>query len=364
MEKRFEKAQKLLEKHNAGCLLISDSVSARYFSGFSSSNIALLYSAKEKFLLTDFRYKIEAENFCKTNGWNFIEAKQSEFAEKMAMIASVMITGNKILFQDNYLSVAEFENYRKKLVNTQFLPAGKEIEEIFYEKSEEEINLIKKAAGIADVSFAQWLEKLESGMAEFEAARALDIICLQNGSEKAAFDTIVLFGENSALPHGVPGRERKLKNGDFVLCDFGCVADGLRSDMTRTISFGEPSHAHKKIYEIVLQAQIIGVESVKAGEKASDIDKKVRDFIKNAGYGGYFGHGTGHSVGLRIHESPAISSKTETILQAGMVITIEPGIYLPDNVGVRIEDMVVVGEKSCEIITKTDKNFLDVLRRR
>ena len=355
MTKRFEKARSLLKKHNADCLLITDSVSARYFSGFSSSNVALLFSPKENFLFTDFRYKSDAENFCKENNWNFIEAKQSEFAEKIAKIG-----GSKFLFQDNYLSVAEFENYKKKLNNSKLIPAGKEIDEIFHEKTADEINLIKKAAEIADFSFAQWLKKLTLGISEFEAARALEIICLENGSEKTAFDTIVLFGENSALPHGVPSRGRKLKSGDFILCDFGCVVEGLRSDMTRTICFGEPNPEHKKIYDLVLQAQLIGVESVKSGEKACEIDKKVRDFIKNAGYGENFGHGTGHSVGLRIHENPAVNSKCETVLQAGMVITIEPGIYLPNFVGVRIEDMLTIGEISNEIITKTTKKLITI----
>jgi len=357
MSKRFEKALDLLKKHNGDYILITDEVSVRYLSGFLSSNVVLLFNAEQgrKFLFTDFRYKTSAENFCKANGWNFVEVKQGKFAEK---INGVIEKNTKILFQDDKLSVAEFNSYKKNLENVELIPAGKGIGAIFYEKTAEEISLIKKAAEISDISFENWLEKLEIGMSEFEAARTLDVICLQNGSEKAAFDTIVLFGENTAFPHGIPSRGRKLQKGDFVLCDFGSVIDGFCSDMTRTVCFGEPKAEHKKIYEIVLQAQSIGVENVKAGVKAKDIDEKVRGFIKNAGYGDYFGHGTGHSVGLCVHENPAVSGKNETILQAGMVITIEPGIYVPDVVGVRVEDMIVVGEKSCEIITKTAKNFL------
>jgi Xaa-Pro aminopeptidase len=359
MTKRFEKAQHLLKKHKANFVLITDSISARYFSGFFSSNVALLYSENEKFLFTDFRYKTIAQDFCKANNWTFVLAKQSEFAAK---INEKIKKKSKILFQENHLSVAEFDFYKKNLKNVdKFISAGKEIEEIFYEKDEFEINLIKQAAKIADISFAKFQKELKTGMSEFEAAKMLEIICLQNGSEKTAFDTIVLFGENSAFPHGVPSRKRILKSGDFILCDFGCVADGFCSDMTRTICFGKANPEHKKIYDLVLEAQKIGVESVKVGEIAKNIDKKVRDFIKNAGFGENFGHGTGHSVGLRIHENPAVNSKNETILQAGMVITIEPGIYVENFVGVRIEDMIVVGENACEIITKTDKNFKEIL---
>jgi len=352
MTTRFEKANNLLKKHKADYLLITDCISARYFSGFSSSNVILLYSPKKKFLFTDFRYKTAADIFCKESGWQKPDACFKCFAENN-------ING-KILFQDDFLSVSEFESFKKKLKNSELIPAGIEINAVFYEKTEEEIKLIKRAAQIADLSFSQWQKELNAGMSEFEAARNLDVICLKNGSEKAAFDTIVLFGENAALPHGVPSRERKLKDGDVVLCDFGCVVDGFCSDMTRTISFGKSEVQLKNVYSVVLEAQIIGIENVKAGAKASDVDKKVRDFLTDKNFVSEFGHGTGHSVGLRIHEKPAINKKDETILETGMAITIEPGVYIPNNFGVRIEDMVIVTENGCEIITKTTKNFVEI----
>jgi len=352
---RFEKANILLKKHSADSVLITDSISARYFSGFVSSNVALLYSPKERFLFTDARYKTNAEIFCEANGWKFIETKQNEFAEKLIEIAK---KGAKLLFQDNYLPVSEFEHYKKAAKNSiNFIPCGSEIDEIFYVKTETEIAFIKQAAKIADKSFEEWLPKLQSGMSEFEAARLLDIITLQSGSEKVAFDTIVLFGENCALPHGVPSHERKLKDGDFILCDFGCTIKGFCSDMTRTVCFGKENDEYRKIYDVVLQAQKAGVENVKAGVKAKEIDDIVRETIKNASFGEYFKHSTGHSIGLRIHEKPALNSKSETVLQSGMFITIEPGIYIPDKIGVRIEDTVQVLECGCEKITNTTKLF-------
>ncbi|MCL2844940.1 MAG: Xaa-Pro peptidase family protein [Chitinivibrionia bacterium] len=352
---RFEKANLLLKKHKADYLLITDSISVRYFSGFVSSNVALLYSHKKRFLFTDSRYKTSAEIFCENHDWKFIEAKQNEFAEKLIEFAEI---GANLLFQDNYMSVSEFEYYKKTVKNgINFIPCGSEIDEVFYVKTEKEAEHIKQAANIADKSYQEWTYKLRAGISEFEAARLLDIITLQNGSEKVAFDTIVLFGENCALPHGVPSRERMLKDGDFILCDFGCTVNGLCSDMTRTVCFGANKEEHRKIYEVVAKAQNIGVANVKAGIKAKEIDKIVRNTIKDLSFGEYFKHSTGHSIGLRVHERPALNSKDETVLQNGMVITVEPGIYIPEKIGVRIEDTVIVGDNGCKIITDTTKDF-------
>jgi len=356
MTSRFEKADGLIEKFNADYVLISDCESARYFSGFDSSNVFLLYSQKQKFLLTDFRYKTKAESFC--NDWKFIEIKNGEVCKE---IDKILKKPAKLIIQDNFMPVERFEFYKKNIKNvSQFIFGGKEIDSFFFVKTQEEINSIKQAAKIGDTSIKEWFSQLKEGISEFEAARLLDIITLKNGSEKPAFDTIALFGENSALPHGTPSKDRSLKKGDFVLCDFGCTMDGFCSDMTRTVCFGKPKTEHQKIYEIVFEAQKIGAETIKAGMKAKDIDKKVRDFIEKNGFKENFGHGTGHSVGLRIHENPALNKTDETVLQAGMVVTVEPGIYIPGIVGVRIEDMAVIGESSCEIITKTAKMFTEI----
>jgi Xaa-Pro aminopeptidase len=359
MTNRFEKANVLLEKYKADYLLITDGVTARYFSGFSSSNVVLLYSPGERFLFTDFRYKTDALRFCEKSGWEFVEAKQREFAKNFGGI--IKKDGARLLIQDNFLSLADFESCEKDIkTRVEFIRCAKEIDEVFYVKTGEEINSIKKAAQIGDLSISEWREKLYEGISEFEAARLLEIIALQNGSEKTSFDTIVLFGENSALPHGVASRERKLKKGDLILSDFGCTVNGFCSDMTRAVCFGAPQKQTRDIYDIVLQAQIIGVESVKAGENSKEIDKKVRDFITLKGFGKNFGHATGHSVGLRVHEKPSLNKKDEVILRENMVITIEPGIYLPGVLGVRIEDMAVVTANGCEIITKTTKSFVEI----
>lgn len=358
MNNRFEKAGDLLKKFDADYILINENCAVRYFSGFESSNIFLLYSPKRKFLLTDFRYKTKAINFCEKENWEFVEIKNGEFCKE---INKIIKNSSKLIFQDNYLTVEKFESYKKNIKNiSKFIPAGKEIDSLFSVKTQEEINSIKQAAKIGDISITQWYLQIKEGISEFEAARLLDIITLQNGSEKPAFGTIMLFGENSALPHGVPSKTRKLKKGDLILIDFGCVVNGFCSDMTRTICFGEPQTEYLRIYEIIFEAQKIGIETAKTGIKAKDIDKKVRDFIKNAGFGENFGHGTGHSVGLKIHENPALNARDETILEPGMILTIEPGIYVPNFIGVRIEDMVLICERTSEIITKTAKKITEI----
>ncbi|MDR0305194.1 MAG: aminopeptidase P family protein [Chitinispirillales bacterium] len=358
MINRFEKANILLKKFNADYILINGGFAARYFSGFHSSNVFLLYSPEQKFLLTDFRYKTKASDFCEKENWEFIEIKNGEFCKG---IDKIIKKSSKLLIQDNVLTLENFEIYKKNIKNVlKFIPAGKEINALFYIKTENERNSIKQAAKIGDISFSQWCLQIKEGMSEFEAAQLLNIITLQNGSEKSAFDTIVLFGENSSFPHGVPSKTKILKKGDFILSDFGCTVDGFCSDMTRTICFGEPKREHVEIYNIVFEAQKIGLDAVKAGVKANEADKKIRDFIAGKGFGENFGHGSGHCIGLNVHENPALNTRDETILEEGMILTIEPGIYIPSIVGVRIEDMVIVGEKSCEIITKTAKNFIEI----
>jgi Xaa-Pro aminopeptidase len=193
---------------------------------------------------------------------------------------------------------------------------------------------------------------------EFEAAQLLEDRCRKYGSEKPSFDTIVLFGNRTALPHGRPS-DARLKKGEWVLCDFGCTLDGFCSDMTRTFVMGKATQRQKKIYDIVLRAQENGRAAVSAGVKACEVDKACRRVISDAGYGNLFGHATGHGVGLRIHEKPRISKNDNTILRNGTVITIEPGIYSPAFGGVRIEDMVVVRDNGCEVITNAPRDLIE-----
>ena len=208
-------------------------------------------------------------------------------------------------------------------------------------KSSDEIAKIEKAQQITEEAFLELLNIVKPGVTEAELALELEFLMRKKGAEGVSFDLITITGKKTSMPHGVPGNEA-VQRGDFVTFDIGAIYDGYHSDMTRTIAVGEVSDFQREIYNIVLEAQLTAISKVKAGVKASDVDKAARDVIKSKGYGDYFKHSTGHGVGLDIHEQPFVSPKSEAILSPGMIITVEPGIYLPDRFGVRIEDMGAV----------------------
>ena len=224
-------------------------------------------------------------------------------------------------------------------------------------KTEEEISLIKQAQKLTDDAFKFILNKIKVGISEKEIALQLEFFMRERGSEGVSFDFIVVSGKNSSLPHGVP-TDKKIEKGDFVTMDFGGVVAGYRSDMTRTVAVGEVTAKQSEVYNTVLKAQTAALKSIKAGVVCRDIDKIARDIISDCGYADCFGHGLGHSVGLEIHESPAFNTRDTTVLKAGTVITVEPGIYIENEFGVRIEDMVAVTEKGCENLTHSPKELI------
>lgn len=218
---------------------------------------------------------------------------------------------------------------------------------------------MRRAARIGDAAFARIVTELRPGISEHETALLLEEHCRALGSEGPSFDTIVLFGARSALPHGRPGSAR-LKRGDFVLLDFGCMLGGLCSDMTRTVVFGKASETQTRVYKTVLSAQTVGRKAVRAGVGVAEVDKAARDVIIAAGYGDFFGHATGHGVGRRIHEAPRVAQKSKAVLTPGAVVTVEPGIYLPDVGGVRIEDMVVVTGSGANVLTRAPRQLMEI----
>ena len=215
----------------------------------------------------------------------------------------------------------------------------------------------QKAQRIAERVFDEVLGILRPGMTEKEVAAELTYRMLRYGAEKMSFDPIVVSGPNSSLPHGVP-TSRKIGPGEFITMDFGCIADGYCSDMTRTVVIGSVSDEMKTVYDTVLQAQLAGISAARAHVTGKTVDEAARGVIDKAGFGEYFGHGFGHSVGIEIHEEPNASPSDETMLPTGAVITAEPGIYLPGKFGVRIEDMLVIKENGCDVITKSPKDLI------
>jgi Xaa-Pro aminopeptidase len=352
---RLTLIKKLLSEKTCSHILITDAVDCEYLSGFHASNIFLLISRKENFLFTDFRYKEAAELFCRRRSfWKFVEVKENGFS----ILASYCPPGKSIGFQSDSMPVDVFDTLTKRLKNVRLIKLKDAISAVFIPKLTSEITKIKKAAKIGDAAFSRVLRYVKTGMTERDLSFLLENQCRRLGSEKPSFETIVLFGKRSALPHGRPS-DARLKKGDFILMDFGCFVDGFVSDMTRTIVAGPATVRQKAIYAIVARAQKKAREAVRETVMASVVDQKARQIIENAGYGAYFGHATGHGVGRLVHEKPKIASTSRTLLPSGAVITIEPGIYIPDFGGVRIEDMVVVRKNGGEIITGSTHRLIE-----
>ena len=260
--------------------------------------------------------------------------------------------------EESYMSLGQYEQLKRDL-HARLVPAGKLILDLRAAKDEEELARMVKAQEITDISFTEILTKIRTGMTEKELCAELIYCLLKNGADGLSFDPIVVSGPNTSMPHGVPG-DRKLQEGDFITMDFGVLYQGYCSDMTRTVALGYATEEMKEVYEVVRQAQLAGIAATKAGAQGKQIDGAARKVIADAGYGEFFGHGYGHSLGLEIHEAPNCNAAGELPMPAGAVCSAEPGIYLPGKFGVRIEDVVVFREDGCEILTKSPKNLIVV----
>lgn len=267
---------------------------------------------------------------------------------------------NVICMETSFISVEAFKIYKQKLEQFKVdasVDAGKLVSDLRKIKSSDELAKIKKAQDIIDEAFLHILNSIKVGKTEKELALELEFYMRSHGARSTSFDIIFVAGKNSSLPHGQPS-DYKLQNGDLITIDFGADFEGYKSDMTRTVALGNINGEQKNIYETVLLAQTAALKEIRAGKRCSEIDSVARNVIKEAGYGEFFGHSLGHSVGIDIHESPNLSPKCDEILKPGMVLTVEPGIYLPGKFGVRIEDMVVITEFGAENLTKSDKSLI------
>ena len=259
-------------------------------------------------------------------------------------------------YEENYLTVAEFMAYEKKL-EAKLTPVSGKLARFRAVKEPYELERMRKAQQITDQAFAEVLPRIKAGMTEKALCAELIYCLLKNGGEGLSFEPIVVSGPNTSLPHGVPG-DRELQEGDFITMDFGVIYQGYCSDMTRTVALGYATEEMQKVYDTVLQAQLAGIAATKAGATGKQIDAAARQIITDAGYGPYFGHGYGHSLGLEVHESPNCNPKGDVPMAANMVSSGEPGIYLPGKFGVRIEDVVIFTADGCEDITKSPKNLI------
>lgn len=351
---RINKIRKELPVNCAA--LITNEADCFYFSGFLKSEGMVLITENTATLYVDFRYIEAAKATCKDN--IAVKLTSAFFKDISADLKSENIKTVFIQSEHVTLSVREKmqEAFEGAKVSSE-IDLDKIICDMRAVKSKEEIHHIKTAQEITDFSFTYITERISVGKTEREIALDLEFFMRKNGSEGTAFDTICVSGKNSSKPHGVPG-DRRIENGDFVTLDFGAAIGGYRSDMTRTVCVGKPSDKMQTVYNTVLKAQLASISAIKPGMVCRDVDKIARDIINNSGFEGCFGHGLGHSVGIDIHENPSFNTRCETLTKPGMVITVEPGIYLENEFGVRIEDMIIVTENGCEDITKSGKSLI------
>ncbi len=350
--KNIEKYLTLLDGEVDG-LLLTSRYSRHYGAQFDIAEGVAIVTRKGCRYFTDSRYIESAEN-----GIQGFEVKCVDRIGYMKLlndaIADFGVT--TLGYEENYLTVAELMGYEKHL-NAKLVPYNKEISGFRGVKEAWELEHMRKAQAIADKAFAEVLPRIQIGMSELELQAELIYCMYKNGAHGLSFDPIVVSGPNSSMPHGVAG-ERKIQAGDFITMDFGVLYNGYCSDMTRTVAVGFVTEEMEKVYNTVLEAQLAGIAATKAGVPGQDIDGVARKVISDAGYGDYFGHCYGHSLGLEIHENPSPNGRNTEPMPLHAVGSAEPGIYLPGKCGGRIEDVTILTEDGCENITHSPKHLI------
>ncbi|MBQ9757236.1 MAG: aminopeptidase P family protein [Clostridia bacterium] len=342
-----------LLKDNTSVLLTSPH-NMRYFSNFSGGEGVVLFAGDKKFLFTDSRYTEQA----KGEAVGFLVVETNDYLKSACEVLE-SDNGCRALIEENEISAKDYTRICSMVKNCEFTFGAEKINAQRMVKTETELEKIKKAEEIGCKAFEHILDFIKPGICEKEIATELEYFMKKNGADAIAFETIAISGKRTSLPHGVPG-DKKIEKGDFVTMDFGCTVDGYCSDMTRTVVVGKASDEQKKIYNAVRNAQQAALDVICEGIRGCDADKVARDYIERAGYGQYFRHSLGHGVGLLVHELPNLSPKSEIVLSENMVTSCEPGIYIPDFGGVRIEDLVVVRKDGCENLTPATKEIIEL----
>lgn len=340
-----------------GLFLISDP-NIRYLSGFTGSESFVFITAARKYFITDGRYTEQAEKECP--GFSIIEWRKGEKSlEKILNELAEELKIKKIGFEEEHLKYEMFKRLEKSLSGVELVPTKGTVEEVRYVKDEKEIDNIRKAADFADQAFAKILNFIKPGLTEKRVACELEYYLGMTGSDGSGFPPILVSGINTSLPHGIPS-DKIIKEGDFVTMDFGGIYQGYPSDMTRTIVVGKADDEQKRVYSIVKEAQQAALDVIKAGISGAIPDERVREIFGREGLEEKFRHGLGHGVGLEIHEKPYMGKTCKDTLKENCVVTVEPGLYIPNWGGVRIEDTVVIKRDSVEIITKSSKSLIEL----
>ena len=350
----LDRIQTYLVQEGYEGIFITSTTNLHYFAGFTGTAGVAFVTPQSAYFFTDSRYTEQAQGQC--SGYQVVQYKKPLWEEIKDYVltsgaTSIAIEGDSMTVDQFGLVVDTFgDAFEFSSVQLQALRAVKRDDELVH---------MRKAAAIADQAFSHLLKEIKAGMTENQARIILETYMLKGGSQEPSFTTIVASGHRSSMPHGVAS-DKVIEKGDFVTFDFGAVWQGYHSDMTRTICMGPASDLQKKLYQVVLRAQEKGVSAVRAGLLGKELDTICRESIENDGYGDYFNHGLGHGVGLDIHEQPVASPRSESVLEKNMIITIEPGVYLPGQIGLRIEDSVIVTDDGCEVLTHSPKDLIEI----
>jgi Xaa-Pro aminopeptidase len=358
MSARIERLTEMLPDAGADIMLVTDLVNVRYLAGYTGTNGIALVGSETRAFITDFRY---VEQAAEEVDDSYERLTASAPQELLDLVEGALGAGElRLGFEAAHVSVDQHARLhallpeRVELVGTSGL-----VERLRAVKEPAEVDRIKAATALADAAFERLLRAGLAGRTEREVALALDHDMRSHGVALPSFETIVAAGAHGALPHATP-RDVEIQDGDMVVIDWGAELDGYCSDCTRTVAVGAPGAEACEVYELVLEAQLAGLHAVAAGEGGKEVDQVAREVIDAGGWGEQFGHGLGHGVGLDVHEAPRLSPRSDDTLASGNVVTVEPGVYLPGRFGVRIEDLVVVTDDGCEILTSVPKRLISV----
>lgn len=351
MEK-LTKLRSALEANDLDAILITSPINRRYITGFTGSAGVAIISRNDTRFITDFRYTEQASEQAKQ--FSVVQHKQLIELEVRDQLKEMRV--KRLGFEKEYVTYSQYESY-KDVFEVELIPVSGLVEELRLIKTNDELAIMKKAAKIADDAFVHIQGYIKPGVREIDVSNELEFFMRKKGATSSSFDIIVASGNRSALPHGVAS-EKEIQAGELVTLDYGALYQGYCSDITRTVAVGEINKDLQNIYDIVLEAQLRGVSGIKPGITGKEADTITRDYITEKGYGEYFGHSTGHGLGLEVHEAPGLSFRTDKTLEPGMVVTVEPGIYVPQVGGCRIEDDLVVTESGNERLTFAKKELI------
>jgi Xaa-Pro aminopeptidase len=351
---RIEKLKALLEEKSLDAVYIIHIPNVRYLSNFSGSSGSLVITKAKNYFITDFRYKDQSRN--EVHGYEIvINYNANDELKRIIESDGIKICG----FEASHMTYGAYDNYKNIFPAVKFIPLTDVVEKLTLEKTAGELAKIQKAVDITDETFTKMLGFIKPGMKELDVSAEITYTHKKLGALKDSFEPIVASGWRAALPHGIASG-KIIETGDILTLDFGCVYEGFCSDMTRTVAVGDPGDELKKIYKIVSEAQKLALNAAKSGISSKSVDSVARDFITSKGYGENFGHGLGHGLGIEVHEMPSLSQRMDVSLAENSVVTVEPGIYIENLGGVRIEDDIILKPGGCVIMNKSPKELITI----